>query len=153
MRKCLLGLTLIATCFISGPGFQSSRKETTARKAAESWLPLLDAQEYGESWERLSPIVKRMLRKEHWEIGLTELRTPLGKLKARELFSTDYIRALKEYPKREGVLVRFVSQFENGAIFEDVGTIHDRDGKWRVISYRRIPPQKKMPDDDLKLMN
>ena len=111
---------------------------------------MLDAQEYGESWERLSPIVKKMIRREHWESGLRELRTPLGKLKARMFFEAEYIRSLKEYPKREGVLVRFMSQFENAAIFEDVGTIHDKDGKWRVTSYRRIPPQMKKPNRETR---
>ena len=141
MWKCLLAVTIVTTCFVSVIGFQLSRKETAARKVAESWLPLLDAQEYGESWEELSPIVKRTLRKEHWEIGLTELRTPLGKLKSRRFFSTDYTRSLKGHPKREGVLVRFMSHFENGSILESVGTIHDKDGKWRVTAYMRIPPK------------
>lgn len=143
MRKYLLATAIITTCFISVIGLQLSRKEIAALKVAESWLPLLDAQEYGKSWEELSPIVKKKLRKEHWEIGLTELRTPLGKLKSRAFFSTDYTRSVKGYPKREGVLVRFMSHFENGSILETVGTIHDKDGKWRVTAYMRVPPQKK----------
>lgn len=150
MRKYVWTVTIIAACFISVIGIQSSAKQTAARKAAESWLPLLDAQKYGESWEKLSPIVKKTISKEHWEIGLSELRSPLGKLKSRTFFSSDYIKSLKGYPKREGVMVQFMSQFENGSIFEYVGTIHDKDGKWRVTAYRRIPPQKKSADENFR---
>jgi hypothetical protein len=142
MRKYPLVVIIITICFASVVGFQLSRKEIAARKVAESWLPLLDAQEYGKSWEELSPIVKRTLRKEHWEIALTELRSPLGKLESRTFFSVEYIRSVKGYPKREGALVRFMSHFENGSTLESVHIIHDKDGKWRVTTYMRIPSKK-----------
>lgn len=141
MRKYFLPLIIIAACFVSTLGFQESRKEIAARKAAESWLPLLDAQEYGASWEELSPFAKKAIRKEHWEIGLTQLRTPLGMLKSRTFFSTEYVKPLKGHPKQEQVLVRFMSHFENGSILESVGTIHDSDGKWRATTYMRVPPK------------
>jgi hypothetical protein len=141
MRKYFLTVIVIAACFVSALGFQESRKETAAWKAAESWLTLLDAQEYGASWEELSPFAKEAIRKEHWEIGLTQLRTPLGKLKSRTFFSTEYVKPLKGHPKQEQVLVRFMSHFENGSILESVGTIHDRDGKWRATTYMRLPPK------------
>jgi hypothetical protein len=141
MGKYLLVVIVIAACFVSALGFQGSRKEIAARKVAESWLPLLDAQEYGASWEELSPFAKRKIRKEHWEIGLTQLRTPLGKLKSRTFFSTDYMKPLKGHPKQEQLLVRFMSHFENGSILESVATIHDKDGKWRATTYMRIPPK------------
>jgi hypothetical protein len=141
MRKYFLTVIVIAACFVSALGFQESRKERAARKAAESWLTLLDLQEYGASWEELSPFAKKAIRKEHWEIGLTKLRTPLGKLKSRTFFSTEYVKPLKGHPKQEQVLVRFMSHFENGSILESVGTIHDRDGKWRATTYMRAPPK------------
>ncbi|MDQ2856315.1 MAG: DUF4019 domain-containing protein [Acidobacteriota bacterium] len=141
MRKYSLALIVIATCLVSALGFQESRKEIAARKAAETWLPLLDAQEYGASWEELSPFAKNAIRKEHWEIGLTQLRTPLGKLKSRTFFSTEFVKALKGHPKQQQVLVRFMSHFENGSILESVGIIHDKDGKWRATTYMRLPPK------------
>jgi hypothetical protein len=123
--------------FIPVVGFQlDATPEKTAQEVADSWLKLLDAQKYNKSWEELSPNTKQKMGMEQWKLAMTGIHKPLGKLKERKFEEAEYIKSLHGYPDLEGVIVRYKSKYEKrGSVVETVGTIHDKDGKWRVVAY------------------
>ena len=130
---------LIAAFFFSSFSFAQEKNQTPERisqEVAENWILFLDQQKYAESWEKLSPNTKVKLEKRQWELAMLGMRKPLGKLKIRKLDKVEYIKSLKGYPDQEGGIVTFDSSFEGKAsVRETVGTIHDKDGKWRVVAY------------------
>lgn len=116
---------------------QAAQKHEQAYiKVAKNWILLLDEYNFGESWEVLSPITKALMKKQQWVIGLIEMRRALGKLKTRKIKQAKYIKSLHGYPDHEGALIIFISNYkEKDSVQEIVGIIHDKDNKWRVVSY------------------
>lgn len=137
LRNFVLAFATMLICFLTVAGIQSDQTpEKVARQIAEDWLQLLDSQRYAESWELLSSNTKGKLPKDQWELAMMGMREPLGKLKQRKFEKAQYIKSLQGYPDQEGIIVRFESTFESRkSVIESVGTIHDKDGKWRVVAY------------------
>jgi len=118
-------------------GIQSdATPEKTAQEVAESWLKLIDSQKYEKSWEELSPNTKEKMSMEQWRLALTGMHKPLGKLKERKLETAAHLKPLPGYTDQEGVILRYKSKYANReSVIESIGTMHDKDGTWRVAAY------------------
>ena len=110
--------------------------EQAARAAAEEWLPLIDAGQYPESWQKLDPAFAKKVGKKKWASSMTEIRQRVGKLQSRKFNSAEYSKELPGAPEGEYVVVQFESQFEKKpAASEKVILILGRDLFWRVAGY------------------
>ena len=110
--------------------------EKDALKAAESWLGLVDAGEYGTSWDQSSELFKAAVSKEQWEQALNSARKPLGELIGRTVISTKYATSLPGAPDGEYVVIQFTTRFTNKkSAIETVTPMKDPDGAWRVSGY------------------
>ena len=66
--------------------FQAEEKaEKLAQEAAESWLALVDAGKYSQSWNEAASFFKERVTAEQWESAVKSVREPLGKLESRIL--------------------------------------------------------------------
>ncbi len=110
--------------------------EKQAVAAARSWLALIDDGRYGESWDAAADYLKNAVTKDDFVRSLTAARTPLGKLKSREVKSTVYRTSLPGAPDGEYALIQFKTVFENkNSAVETVTPMLERDGKWKVSGY------------------
>ena len=110
--------------------------EKDALEAAESWLGLVDAGEYGTSWDQSSELFKAAVSKEQWEQALNSARKPLGELIGRTVISTKYATSLPGAPDGEYVVIQFTTRFTNKkSAIETVTPMKDPDGAWRVSGY------------------
>ena len=110
--------------------------EKDALKATESWLGLVDAGEYGTSWDQSSELFKAAVSKEQWEQALNSARKPLGELIGRTVISTKYATSLPGAPDGEYVVIQFTTRFTNKkSAIETVTPMKDPDGAWRVSGY------------------
>jgi D-alanyl-D-alanine carboxypeptidase len=117
-------------------------EETSARKLAEedklklqtlteSWLKLVDAGKYAESWEELSAELKARYAKEKWQSALQPLTGKTGKIKARKLKGLQY-----SDPEAQTIAAEFESSFTKIATASEIVILKlEADGKWRVASY------------------
>jgi CHASE3 domain sensor protein len=90
MKKLFLTflfVSVVISCVMIATIQADESKEESAQKAAESWLALVDAGKYSESWEEAAQLFKERVTKQHWEAALKSVRSPLGKLKSRRLKS------------------------------------------------------------------
>lgn len=130
-----IGIVFLGLCFSSG-SIASEEKEAQALVAARTWLALVDAGKYGDSWETAAAYFKNAITKEKWEQMLTAVRNPLGRLVTRELISKTYTQSLPGAPDGEYVVIQFATSFENKkSAIETITPMLDNDGEWRVSGY------------------
>ena len=129
------GLAMAVLCF-SNRAAADMDKEDAAFVAATTWLALLDAGKYGESWEAAAAYFKSAVNKDYWLQILPGVRDPFGRIISRQLISKTYARSLPDAPDGEYVVIQFKTSFENkNTAIETVTPMLDNDGIWRVSGY------------------
>jgi hypothetical protein len=113
-----------------------AEKEAAAIKAAESWLGLVDAGKYAESWTEAATYFRNAVPQAQWEQSLGAVRAPLGALVSRAVSNAAYRTTLPGAPDGEYVLIQFSTSFSNKTTaIERVTPMMDTDGVWRVSGY------------------
>lgn len=137
MKNMLLCLLLVAIVIF--PGYSSAdtlEAEKEAVAAAMSWLSLIDAGKYGESWEEAAQLFKGAVPKAQWVQTIQAGRKPFGANLSRKLKSQDYGTSLPGAPDGEYVVIQFKASFENKqSAIETITPMLDKDGQWRVSGY------------------
>lgn len=121
----------------------TAQEETTdpdstqkAIKAAESWLEEVDKGDYNKSWEEAAEYFKNVVTKENWQKSMAAFRKPLGKIKKREVISTQIRHSLPGAPDGNYIIIRFNTAFEHKkAAIETITPMLEKDGQWRVSGY------------------
>lgn len=138
MKTVLVFLVLVSSAFAGCKQKSAidSAKEAAAVSATESWLKLVDAAQYEQSWDNAASVFRTAVSRADWAKMLQGVRAPLGKLISRSLVSREYTTTLPGAPDGEYVVIRFESSFENKkAGVETVTPAMDKDGVWRVSGY------------------
>ena len=82
--KRLISIAMLALLLCSVAFAQDeAAKKKEAQTSAETWLALVDAGNYGQSWDEASTFFKSKVSKADWEKMLAQVRTPLGKSDSR----------------------------------------------------------------------
>lgn len=118
------------------PALADDAKVKAAQGAADSWLALVDAAKYGESWDEAASFFKDRVPRAQWEKMCQSVRNPLGELKFRARDSAQYTTQLPGVPDGEYVVIQYRATYENKkSAVETVTPMMDKDGKWRVSGY------------------
>jgi len=137
MRKILMGLLLAGVISCTGAkSADNSKAEQAAIEAAKSWLVLVDAGKYPESWEQAAQFFKGAITKEKWGQAVEAVRKTFGDNISRKLKSKRYYTSLPGAPDGKYVVIQFISSFKNKkSAIETITPMLDKDGKWRVSGY------------------
>jgi hypothetical protein len=122
----------------AGPATTSSAEEAERRAvaAAESWLALVDAGDYGAAWEEAAPFFKAAVTRDDLTKSLTRLRSAFGGMKKRSTEKATYATSLPGAPDGEYVVIQFATTFDHKAsAIETVTPLRADDGNWRVSGY------------------
>ena len=110
-----------------------------ARAAADSWLSLTDAGQFGESWDAAAPVLKEGISREQWVQRGTRVRNRLRALETRTLTRTRYRDSTRQIPGGQPVVaLQYQAQFEGQSVLEAVITTK-QEGDWAVAGYRIVP--------------
>lgn len=111
--------------------------EVAAESAALSWLRLLDAGNYPQSWSTASTLFRERMSQSRWQAKAATGRGYLGSLLSRKLRSAVSARTVPGEPDGQYVIVKFTSNFSwtNGNRIIETVTMKDADGVWRVVDY------------------
>jgi hypothetical protein len=106
-----------------------------AKKAAEQWLALMDAEKYEESWKQAAPFLQAHLPEKDWEKRLNTMRKPIDPMVDRTLHTTQYRDQFPGLPA--GQYVAFVWETYFGAKHEMLeSVIMSFDGsEWKAVGY------------------
>ena len=116
-------------------GAEGAAKEK-AGVAEGSWLMLVDAAKWEESWKAASSAFRHAVTEEKWVAGIEGVRAPLGKVMHRELAGSTYSTHLPGVPDGAYVVSQFRTVFEHkAAATETIVAQRDTDGSWRISGY------------------
>jgi hypothetical protein len=135
VRRSLVAFTVALLCAASRIGADAS-PEKAGEAAARSWLTLVDAGKYGESWDAAASAFRAALTRSQWESALDQVRKPLGKVVSRSLKVAKYTTEVPNAPAGEYVVLQFDTSFENRpSAVETVTPMKEKDGTWKVSGY------------------
>ena len=132
-------LALLLVCLGGGGWGQETSApapETAAQAADLSWLGLVDAGRYGESWSAAASSLRGAISAEAFAKALASAREPLGAMQSRRMVSATRATTLPGAPDGEYVVAEFDSSFAKKAhARERVTATREEDGSWRVSGY------------------
>jgi hypothetical protein len=133
--RVAVGLAILAVLVACSPP-ASNQGTREAEVAARTWLALVDAADYAQSWDTAAQYFRNWIPQSQWVSRLSAARGPLGGLRSRQLSSSRFARSLPGAPDGEYVVLRFSTSFEHkAAATETVTPMKDPDGQWRVSGY------------------
>lgn len=105
--------------------------------AATQFLELVDAGQYGESWDTCATYLKNDIPREDWVKKLSAVRSVTGKLLNRKQTNFTYTKNANEgIPEGEYMVYYFDSTFQNKEHLPETLTMMlENDNTWRVAGY------------------
>ena len=114
----------------------SSVENQPAVSAAQTWLALIDAGNYSESWKQASAFFQGAVTEAVWENSMTTFRKPLGELVSRQLKSAQPMTELPGAADGQYVVMQFETSFANKkSAIETVTFALEKDGQWKSAGY------------------
>lgn len=114
--------------------FTQSVLETSAM-AAQSWLKLVDANKYAESWDQTAMLTRLTVNKNEWIKILETTRRPLGSVTSRQVLDQRTAINPSGMPKGYYIVMFYKTVFARKTGFELL-TLHLEDNEWRVFTYQ-----------------
>lgn len=133
MKFLLIPILSVAGLFT---GFAAADEKQAAVEAALAWLEMVDAGDYGASWEAAAPYFQAAVPKADWERTIAAVRKPFGEVDSRQLRGADFKTTLPGAPDGEYFVIQFQTKFaEKAAAVETITPMKTPDGAWRVSGY------------------
>jgi Protein of unknown function (DUF4019) len=124
---------------VSLPGLDAAQADhmpQAAEIAAQSWLSLVDAGKYGDSWVQAAQFFKSKVGRSEWAEMLGTVRGPLGRVNSRKLSTIQKATDLPGAPKGHYLVLHYATSFANlPSAIETVVPMQEKDGAWRVSGY------------------
>jgi hypothetical protein len=134
--KFALGLIVFVPLSVAAKETEHEEAEKKAVESADTWLPLVDQEKYGDAWDSAAAYLKNAVSRDDFIRALTGARKPLGEMKSRKLKSKEYRTSLPGAPDGEYVVIQFDTSFENKqSAVETITPMLDKDGTWKVSGY------------------
>jgi hypothetical protein len=142
MNNRIAAALLMACCMTAAAPADSNAQSADARQAAETWLALIDGNDFAKSWQDASRAFKDVVDEEQWVAQMTAGRQQTGTLSERELARSQAVTDPPGAPAGEYVQLQYDSRFSVlGPVSEHVVLVRDGDRGWRVAGYYLRPPQ------------
>jgi Protein of unknown function (DUF4019) len=110
--------------------------DPAAWAAAESWVALIDQEQYAASWQTAASSFKNAVPQQKWTEAVRVARGPFGGLKSRTVKSSTATKTLPGAADGQYVVLQFSTTFEKkAAAVETITMLYDPDGQWRVVGY------------------
>ncbi len=107
-----------------------------AQQAALDWLALVDAGDYGASYDTAAALFRAAVTHDGWTQVVGATRTQVGAMKSRTLWTSTTTTTLPNAPAGDYVVIVYKSAFANlPTATETVTPMKDPDGTWRVSGY------------------
>jgi hypothetical protein len=133
--KVLAAIATLAVLIAASPQVcAEDTPEIQAQAAALSWLALIDAGDYQQSWVTAADHFQSSIEEWQWASTVSKVRGPLRAVKSRTVSSVAFVNSAT--PGEEHFVIQFATNFrrKTGAT-ETVILLKNLDGRWRVSGY------------------
>ena len=134
LSRLIAVVTLLSIC---GSGVVRAQEGTrAAQTSVETWLSLVDTEQYAASWDTSATLFRRAITSENWQAAVQKARAAFGPLKVRTVKTATATKTLPGAPDGDYVVFEFNTSFaQKAAALETVTAVHERDGTWHVGGY------------------
>lgn len=113
-----------------------SAAKTSAVRAANAWLKIIDGGKYDDSWKDASSFFKSHVSEQQWARQVGPARGALGAVVSRKVTSIKYLTTMPGAPDGQYVVIQYETSFAHKkSASETVTPMLDSDGRWRVSGY------------------
>jgi len=128
--------TLALLITASPPGFSEATPEAQAQAAALTWLGLVDAGDYQQSWVTGADYFRNSIEEREWVSRVSTVRASFRAPRSRSVSSVTFTPSLPGAADGEHFVIQFATRFRNKvAATETVTLMKNLDGRWRVSGY------------------
>lgn len=106
-----------------------------ATDAAKSWLALIDAKDYAQSWKTASALFRSHVTQAEWVAAAKAALAPLGPVVARNATGAKFTTSLPGAPDGQYVVVTFDTKFANKAAATETAAMAMEGGTWKDAGY------------------
>jgi hypothetical protein len=132
----LVGLVLAASPMHAQATDSAGTAVSAAEIAAKSWLELIDARRYDQSWDSAAAVFRSAVTKAAWAGAVNDGRAPFEPLGQRTLLAATYTTQLPNLPPGQFVVIQYRTKAGQGkTVIETITPARDPDGRWRVAGY------------------
>lgn len=103
--------------------------------AANTWVSLVDAKRWNESWAAAGTLFKSQMPQPRWASTIQPVRDPLGPVSSRTLKSITKSTSLPGAPDGEYEVIQFQTSFANKAAGTETIVIAHEASAWKVDGY------------------
>lgn len=103
--------------------------------AAVSWVRLVDAKRWDESWATAGTLFKSEMPQPRWASTIEPVREPLGAVSSRSLKSITKSKSLPSAPDGDYEVVQFQTSFANKAAATETVVLSREASGWKVDGY------------------
>src|SRR5689334_14799509 len=136
LAAALLGYLIVASPAHAQGSDSAATAVSAAQSAAQTWLQLVDAGRYDQSWDSAAAVFRSVVTKSQWAGAVKEGRAPFEPLGGRTLLSAAYTTQLPNVPPGQYVVIQYRTKAGQGkTVIETITPARDRDGHWRVAGY------------------
>ena len=105
-------------------------------EAAEDFLYLVDAEEYEQSWESSSRLMREKIFLEVWNERISAMRDKFGSLNSRKQDDVSFSDFAENAPDGQYLTFTYASSFEKkSSATETINLMLEEDDRWRVVGY------------------
>lgn len=109
--------------------------EAAARRAAESWLALVDRKQYAVSWDSAATLFQRAGTPAQWAEAVRQVREQAGPLESRSFQRSQVTTTLGNFPPGEYAILQYHTATGGRAVGETVIMQNDGARGWRLAAY------------------
>ncbi len=137
----LLSLLFLSSCGRAAPAVPP---QPVSAATVEAWLAVLDAGDYGKSWETAGESFRREVTKNDWVANAGGVRKPLGDLIYRKVSTTNQMVNPPNLPKGTYFVAEFDSAFAGLDAASETAIFRlEKDGQWKAAAYLIVPRDAK----------
>lgn len=135
MIRRLIRTLAVLTLATSLPAGAIDPAAEAPKQAVADWLALVDAGEYGASWDAAGDLLQGQLSRDAWIAGAPKARNPLGPLQSRTITFKQAAETLPGAPDGDYRVYVTEARFARKARGEELVTVVREDGDWKVVGY------------------
>ena len=105
------------------------------KQAVAEWLALVDAGQYGASWDAAGELLQSQLSRDAWVAGAPKARKPLGELQGRNIVFKQAAETLPGAPDGDYRIFETNATFARKVGGVETVTVVREDNDWKVVGY------------------
>lgn len=123
---------VLAMALAAGPVPESQQADITA---ANTWLGLVDAGRWNDSWAGAGTLFKSQTSEHRWASTISPVRDPLGAVTSRLLKGITQSKSLPGAPDGDYEAVQFQTSFTKKAAATETVVLSREASGWKVDGY------------------